>query len=95
MNRILNAIDKAIAAIQSKNLPPEKLTSMSKSLDMEFSKYCRFQTLKSNASGSTLTLDEANTIYGFLGNTPEHFNNQPIHVKWVLTEVFATLIKPK
>jgi hypothetical protein len=93
MNRIINGIAKANTVIAAKNLPADKLAAMSKNMDMEVSEYCRFQTLKSAAVGTKLTLDEANTIYGFLGNTPEHFNGQPIAVKWVLTEVFASLLK--
>lgn len=93
MNRILNGIAKANAAIAAKALTPEKIATMTKQMDMELDEYCRFQTLKSAAMGTKLTLDEAQTIYGFLGNTPEHFNQQPLAVKWVLTEVFASLLK--
>lgn len=93
MNRILVGIDRANAIIKQKNLSSERLAELSKNMNMELDEYCRFQTLKSAAVGSKLTLDEAQTIYGFLGNTPEHFNNQPIAVKWVLTEVFASLLK--
>lgn len=93
MNRILVGIDRANAAIEKKNLSPEKLASTSKAMDMQLDEYCRFQTLKSAAVGTKLTLDEAQTIYGFLGNTPEQFNQQPLAVKWVLTEVFASLLK--
>ena len=93
MNRITLAIERAKALIAKKGLSAEKLAELHKSMDMELDEYCRFQTLKSNAVGSQLTLDEAQTIYGFLGNTLEHFNRQPLEIKWVLTEVFATLLK--
>lgn len=93
MNRILIAIDKANAAIKDKNLSPEKLAALSKNMDMALDEYCRFQTLKSAAVGGKLTLDEAQTIYAFLGTTLDHFNAQPVAVKWVLTEVFASLLK--
>ena len=95
MNRILFGIDRAKKAIEQKGLSPEKLAAHSKSLDMEFLEYCRFQELKSLATmNGKLTLDEAQTVYGYLGSVPEHFNSQPIHIKWVLTEVFASLLKP-
>lgn len=93
MNRILLGIERAKAAIVKKGLSPEKQAELHKVTDMELDEYCRFQTLKSAAVGSQLTLDEAQTIYGFLGNTPEHFNQQPLAVKWVLTEVYASLLK--
>jgi hypothetical protein len=95
MNRILNGIERATAQIAKKGLSPEKTAEVSKNMDMAFDEYCRFQTLKSAAVGGKLTLDEANTIYGFLGNTPEHFNQQPLPVKWVLTEVFVALLNQK
>lgn len=92
MNRILAGIERAKAAIQAKNLSPEKVEEASKSMDMSFSEYCRFQTLKSAAMGTTLTLDEAQSIYYLLGETVEHFNSQPLEVKWTLTSVFASLL---
>ncbi len=94
MNRIIAGIDRAKQVIASKNLSEAKLKEVSASLDMDLKEYCMFQTRKSAAVGTKLTLEEANTIYGYLGNTPEHFNSQPLPVKWVLTEVWATLIKP-
>jgi len=92
MNKIILAIEKADKAIAAKNLPQTQLAELSKSLDMALDEYCCFQTLKSNAVGGQLTLDEANTIYGYLGNIPEHFNRQPLAVKWTLTEVFRVLL---
>lgn len=92
-NRILAGIERAKAAIAAKNLSPEKIADMSLKMNMELDEYCRFQTLKSAAMGTKLTFDEAQTIYGFLGNTVETFNEQPLAVKWVLTEVFASLLK--
>ena len=94
MNRILIGIDRIKAAIESKNFSPEKLAQMSKAMDMELGEYCRFQELKSLASmDGRLTLDEAQTIYGYLGNTLEHFNAQPLAIKYALIDVFATLLK--
>jgi hypothetical protein len=92
-NRILVGIDKARALIALKNLPPEQTAELAKNLDMGMAEYARFQELKSGLVGVRLNLDEANTIYGFLGNTVEHFNKQPLAVKWVLTEFLAILLK--
>ena len=94
MNRIINGIERAKAAIASKGLTPEKTAEVSQKMNMELGEYCRFQSLKSIASqDGRLTLEEAMTIYGYLGNTLEHFNGQPLHVKYVLTQVFASLLK--
>ena len=84
-NRILAGIEKYKSILKEKNFPSEKIESLSKGLDMEFLEYCRFQELKSAVTGSRLSLDESMTIYGFLGNTPDHFNKQLVEVQAVLT----------
>ena len=98
MNRITNGIQKfkalITARIASGVITQSKVDDMATSLDMELAEYCKFQELKSLASmDGRLTLEEAQTVYSLLGNTPEHFNKQPVEVKYVLTEVFASLIK--
>ena len=64
------------------------------SLDMAIDEYCKFQELKSLAVlEDRLTIDEGMTIYNCLGNSVETFNNQPVHVKSVLTSLFMTLMQ--
>ena len=96
MNRIIQAIEKTKKQIETRLanglVTPEKVDSLSKSLNMDFEEYFRFQELKSAHAGSRLTLDEAQTVYGFLGNTVEHFNQQPVEVKSVLTKIFSELL---
>ena len=70
----------------------EQVTAISKTLDLTLEEYCMFQNYKSAAVGVSLSLDEANTIYQYLGQTLEHFNNQTVAVKAALTKVFAELI---
>lgn len=71
----------------------EKVADLHKKLDMELGEYVRFQEAKSLAFASgLLTGNEAQTIYRFLGNAPDHFNKQPIEVKVVLTKVFEELL---
>jgi len=91
-NRILNGIEIYKQAAIKKGLTEDQKAAFSKELDMGLVEYCRFQELKSALAGSKLTMDEANTIYGFLGNTPDHFNKQSVEVKAVLTQVFSELI---
>ena len=94
MNRISSALAKAKATVENKNLSPEIVKEMSKNLDMDVEEYCRLQELKSIASlDGRLTLEEAQHAYQLLGNTLEHFNGQPLHVKWVLTEVLVELLE--
>ena len=74
----------------------EKVAETCKALDMELDEYCMFQELKSLAvAHNLLTLEEGNTVYGFLGNTPEHFNNQSVEVKATLTGLFKELLNWK
>ena len=71
----------------------DKIAEMSKSLCMELDEYCKFQEMKSLASvDGTLTLEEAQTVYGYLGETPDVFNGQPLAVKFVLTQTFQELL---
>jgi len=42
-----------------------------------------------------LTLDEAQSVYSLLGETPDHFNRQPVEVKSVLTQIFGELLQKK
>lgn len=92
LNRITLGIDKVNKTIADKALTPEKLAALSKTLDMEIGEYCRFQELKSAAMGTSLTAEEAQTVYGYLGTTPDHFNRQPVAAKYVLTTLFQNLL---
>ncbi len=74
----------------------EKAEKCGCELDMELQEYCKFQELKSLAVASRiLTLEEGMTIYTSLGETVETFNSQPIHVKVVLTQLFAELLSQR
>lgn len=97
MNRVTAAIAKAEARIQSRLaegiITTEKVNELDRNLDMEVGEFCRFQDLKSHAMlEGKLTQDEAQSVYALLGNTPEHFNGQPVAVKSVLTQIFGELL---
>ena len=67
-----------------------------RALDMDTQEYCTFQDLKSGAHlDGTLSIAEAQTVYACLGETPETFNRQPVHVKAVLTQVFQDLLSAR
>lgn len=71
----------------------EKIDANAKGLDLSLLEYVRFQELKSHAVAmGTLTPDEGQTIYRYLGQIPETFNAQPFEVKYVLTQVFGELV---
>jgi hypothetical protein len=98
MNRVTTAIEKTKLRLQQRlesgETTPERAVELHRNLDMEPGEYCRFQELKSHAQlEGTLTLDEAQTIYSLLGNTPENFNAQPVEVKSVLTMIFGELLE--
>ena len=97
MNRVTTAIER-----QSQNIADRlkngvvtqaQIDNLHKVLDLDFYEYCKFQELKSaGMMESKLTLEEAQTIYGYLGNVPDTFNNQPIAVKTVLTQIYKELL---
>ena len=100
MNRVVTAIEKTSAQINDRTakglVTMSQISALHKNLNMTLDEYCAFQELKSLASVSDkLTLDEANTIYGYLGNTVEHFNAQPVSVKVVLTKIYSELLSWK
>jgi hypothetical protein len=71
----------------------EKVRDIHKTLDMDLGEYAKFQTLKTLAvADGKLTEEEGQTIYVALGETVSVFNDQPIHVKSVLTSLFAELL---
>lgn len=98
MNRVTAAIQRTKARLEQRlasgETTPEQAKDLHKRLDMDAGEYCRFQELKSLAMlEGRLSLDEAQTIYGFLGETTEHFNEQPVEVKSVLTMIFGELLE--
>ena len=98
MNRVEEAIVQMKAKIAAKvaaGLAQEKVDVTHKVLDIELDEYCQFQELKSLACMDKLTVEEAQLIYKCLGETPEHFNKQPVEVKAVLTQIFAKLLESR
>lgn len=98
MNRVTTNIAKTEAQIAERVtaglVTQAKLDTLHKTLNMELGEYVQFQEAKSIAStDGELTLDEAMTIYGYLGNTVEHFNAQPLAVKVVLTKIWQELLE--
>ena len=98
MNRIANAIAEQKVNIDSRlddgRVTQDAITSLDKQLDMCLEEYVRFQELKSLAvADETLTLDEGQLIYCYLGESPDRFNRQPVEVKVALTNVFTELLQ--
>jgi hypothetical protein len=98
MNRVIAAIERANTRIAERlktgAVTEERVAELDKGLDMDLAEFARFQELKSHAMlEGRLTQDEAQTIYALLGETPDHFNAQPVQVKSVLTQIFGELLE--
>ena len=96
-NRITDAFARMEAQIKdriAKGLTTaDKVTALHSTLDMTIEEHVKFQTLKTLAvARNLLTVDEAQAIYVCLGECVTVFNDQPIHVKSVLTSLFAELL---
>ena len=71
----------------------DKVAALHGTLDMDLNEYVKFQTLKTLAvARGLLTLEEGNSIYAALGESVQTFNDQPVHIKSVLTSFFAELL---
>lgn len=104
IQQVLTGNRVAIGIAKTKKQIAERLTSgaidqsivdnLNKTLDMQLDEYVKFQELKSIASiTGKLTLEEANLVYDYLGNTPEHFNKQDVAVKSILTKIYTELLE--
>ena len=98
MNRISAAIENTEKTIQKRIadgiVTVERVEEVRKSLDMDLLEYVKFQELKSLAvANQTLSLEEGMTIYSYLGESVETFNNQPVAVKSLLTTLFAEMLQ--
>ena len=96
MNRITTAIATQRTLIAERlangSTTQERVNACHKLLDMDVEEFCKFQEIKSAAIDTALTLEEANTIYKYLGSGPDHFNKQAVEVKAALTCVFKELL---
>ena len=97
-NRIIEAINKAkvelAKRLQSGIITQAIIDQARSDLDMTFSEYCIFLERKSLAVVTgKLSLEEAQTIYGMIGEDPNTYNALPLANKIVLTEVFSHLLK--
>jgi hypothetical protein len=94
MNRIKAAVKKMHDLIAAKNLSAEELAKVSKTCDITLEELGTFQVKKNLAMmQGRITLDEAQTLYEYLGEQPAHFNSQPLEVKIVLIKTMTELLK--
>lgn len=71
----------------------DKVAALHGKLDMDLAEYARFQSLKTLAvAQGLLTPEEGQAISICLGESVQTFNDQPVHIKSVLTSFFAELL---
>jgi len=99
MNRVTAAFDKMKTQIEERvrsgQTTREAVDRCSRSLDITVGEFCQLQELKSHAMGTLLSEEEAMTVYRALGESPETFNQQPVHIKAVLTKLFSELLQAR
>lgn len=90
-----NRIEQAIADTEKRlaDLPQEKLDSLHKTCEMSLEEYILFQEIKSLAAGSKMSMEEALTIYGHLGESLADYETAPLAAKIVLTMAFKELME--
>jgi len=96
-NRITDAFARMEAQIADRIASglttADKVRALHKTLDMDLTEYTKFQTLKTLAvAQGLLTCDEGQSVFICLGESVKTFNDQPIHIKSVLTSFFMELL---
>ena len=91
MNRIAAAIGRVESQVAK--VPAGKLPALEETARFGIAEYVAAQELKSAAcAGGTLTLEEAQTVYGILGQTLEYFHAQPVACRIVAMKVTQELM---
>ena len=97
INRIAHAIAAKLTEINGKIargvITQAQIDTTHKAFDMDMEEHASFQNIKSLAvANGMLTVEEGQTLYVALGETPSVFNGQDIATKAVLTGIFKELL---
>lgn len=93
-NRILDAINKIEVQLSGKD--EDTKSALNKQLNCDFNEWYSFQDTQAIAHASgKINLNEANLLYRILGSSCDHFNEQPLAEKIVVTKVMQELLKWK
>lgn len=91
-NRVRDAIQHMEPIV--KKLTIAQIQEVDKAFDIDFKEHFYFQEVKSLALlHEAITFDEAMLLYAMLGNSPDIFNAQPLHVKIAVTGAMKGIIK--
>lgn len=91
MNRITAAIAKMHPRVEA--VTDQQRASLDETARFDFEEFARIQEIKSAMCGDVLTLEEAQTIYGIMGETPDHFAGQPLAERLVIVQVAEELLR--
>lgn len=97
MNRVLESVEftrnTVASSLEKGSVTQEQIEKAKGKLDMAVDEHSRYHELKNIAMlNGTLSLEEAQTVYAYLGPSVNTFNDQPFEVKMALTKLFAQLL---
>lgn len=91
-NRIATAIEKMEKTLQSAT--SSLLAELAATLMIDHREYCEWQETKSLAYTMCLiNLEEAQTLWEYLGNTEQQFNKQSLGARLVIAKMMSVLRK--
>ena len=91
MNRVVEYIAKIEENVGRCSV--DQLDRLESSCMLECDEYIRFQELKSIHAGSLLSMDEAMTVYGILGESLNHFHSQRLSHRITCLKIFTELLE--
>jgi hypothetical protein len=94
MNRIQVAIDSRRVQIEAARAAGKDLTRADEAAKIDLDELVAFQNKQAaiHATG-VLSLEEAQLIYATLGQTPDHFNQQPLEARIVVLQLMAEVLR--
>ena len=89
--------DQLVNERGNRQITCQELDDLNRTLDFSMEEYVKFQELKSLAvANGSITLEDGMYIYGILGEAgPMAFNESPIAVKVVFTELFTRWMRER
>lgn len=93
MNRITTAIEAMRPRIEA--VTDTQRDTLDETARFDFEEFAHIQELKSAMVGDVLTLEEAQTIYRIMGETPSHFTEQPLAERLVVVQVAEELLRKR
>lgn len=95
LDAALDRTEKRIARARADgSVTDAQLEKLSEDLNITFTEHVAFQNCKSLAMiHGKITQEEAQWLYNVLGEMPDTFNEHPLHVKTVVTQIMSELLQ--